>query len=390
MEAGTNMDRSRPTWKDRIGRWAWRLGLVAVVLASAELTCRLDDAIHLDVPLLANPDHERDLMLREVWGIRGKPGGRFQKWKLNEFGFRGPEIAREPVDGTTRILILGASETFGLLEGPDMEFPAQLGRELKSQGNFEVINAGIAGSSLRAMVSLWDNWGARFQPHIVLFYPTPIFYLQNEPPGPLRPYDAAREAQAATEFHLRLGDRLLGTYRTLPLWVRNIRRDMLYSRQIAGKSPDWFFSGVPQDRLDLFENDAARLIERIQDAGAIPIVVTHATSAVSPPRPEDNLHLRNIRFDFPRTTNEVIAAFEVEANDALRRIADRKGVRLIDAGRELGGERKLFGDLVHFTDAGAARMASLLAPGIVEESAAQRHDSNRAKRLEAITDRRQP
>ncbi len=357
-------DRSKLSRRSRLARWLRRLVVVAAFLAGAEVTCRLDDAIHLDVPLLATPDHERDLMVHEAWGTRGKPGGHFQQWKLNSFGFRGPEIAREPPAGTTRIMVLGASETFGLLESPGMEFPAQLQRQLGQDGAYEVLNAGIAGCSLKAMIPFWDHWGSEFHPHIVLIYPTPLFYLRFDPPAPPRPEDGPHGGHAATGFHSRFYDRITGTYRTLPLWIRNLRRDLMFERQIAGKPPSWFFPSVPQDRLDLFEEDATRLIERIRECGAVPIFVTHATSAVSPPRPEDRMHLRNVRFDFAWVTIEIIAGFEVEANETLRRVARQNDVQLIDASREFSGRRELFGDLMHFNDGGAKQMARLLAEQI--------------------------
>jgi hypothetical protein len=164
-----------------------------------EFASRLDDYTHLGVPFAASPDRQRDLMTRESWGFRGKPGGRFQKWKLNAFGFRGPEIAREPEDGTKRVLILGASETFGLLESSDNEYPAQLRRHLQQKGRYEIINASLAGMSLAAMNSYWDNWGRQFQPHIVLIYPSPIFYLRDDDQAPK--YPARLGARPATGEH---------------------------------------------------------------------------------------------------------------------------------------------------------------------------------------------
>jgi hypothetical protein len=97
--------------------------------------------------------------------------------------------------------------------------------------------------------------------------------------------------------------------------------------------------------------------------------MTYAMSATSPPRPEDLLHLRNMRFDFPRATVETMAAFDIDANQALRALARKEGVPLIDVAAELGGRRELFGDLVHFNDAGAKAMAAILAEKIVDNSA---------------------
>src|SRR5271170_6270728 len=92
------------------------LGLSALVLAvalGAELGARLDDRFFEQIPFSANPSSD-DLSTRDQLGRHGTPFARFKKWRLNNLGFRGPDIARQATRGVPRILILGASETFGL------------------------------------------------------------------------------------------------------------------------------------------------------------------------------------------------------------------------------------------------------------------------------------
>src|SRR4051794_34534884 len=95
----------------RIGSWCIAL---VVCLTSGEIAARLDDELWNDTPFFANPDREPDLILHDSDCIRGRPGGAYRKWKLNAFGFRGPEIAERPSAGMKRVMLLGASETFGL------------------------------------------------------------------------------------------------------------------------------------------------------------------------------------------------------------------------------------------------------------------------------------
>jgi hypothetical protein len=63
-----------------------------------------------------------------------------------------------------------------------------------------------------------------------------------------------------------------------------------------------------------------------------------------------------------------MAQFEKRANQILRELARDEDVQLIDAEVALAGRRALFGDLVHFNDEGATRMAELLAAGITGDS----------------------
>src|SRR5262249_52392179 len=106
-----------------VRRGGYCVALVLVCLLSAEVTARLDDWLTLGVPFLESPDSDRDLVLRDEFGTRGRPHGRFKKWQLNGFGFRGREISVQPERGHCRVVILGASEAFGLYESPGREFP---------------------------------------------------------------------------------------------------------------------------------------------------------------------------------------------------------------------------------------------------------------------------
>src|SRR4051794_25760970 len=86
----------------------WSLALL-LCLCSGEIVARLDDWTFDDVPFLANPDRERDLLYHDTDTLRGKPNGRFKKYHLNAFGFRGPEMTKVKPSGVKRILVLGAS-----------------------------------------------------------------------------------------------------------------------------------------------------------------------------------------------------------------------------------------------------------------------------------------
>ncbi len=371
-------------------RWISRLGTFALFLAGVEAMARLDDYIHLGVPFLASPDNEHDLKLRESWGLRGRSHGLFRKWKLNEFGFRGPETTQEPGDGATRVLVLGASETFGLMESNNHEYPAQLQKVMQQEGNYDVINGGMTSLTAASMLAYWDQWLTRFQPQIVVIYASPVFYLRDEAPEPLPVLTQPELASQSCQFQFRTIDRASSLYRNLPSWIRAIRRDLQLRRQVAAHDKSWFFTAIPEDRLDKYRADVAALIRRIRSDGAVPILVTHAISAASPPRSEDLTHLRDMRADFCRPTIEIMSQFEKRANQALRELARDEGVPLIDVDAALTGQLTLFGDLVHFNDLGAARMAELLAAGITRELTAQTPPTMTKTNTSSAPDAREP
>jgi hypothetical protein len=165
------------------------LTLAAIAGASAELAARIQDWLTDGIAIGASQDWDRDLFVQTADGRRGRPNGRYKKWVLNEYGFRSAMMTLDPRPGSTRVVVLGASESFGLHESPNHEFPAQLGDLLKTRGRFEVVNAGLTGLTLKSTSQYWDRWVSRFRPAVVLIYPSPFFYL-NESVAPPPPHEA--------------------------------------------------------------------------------------------------------------------------------------------------------------------------------------------------------
>lgn len=335
---------------------------LSVAFAGGEAAARLDDWMHQGVPLLASPDHAHDLTVRDEFGVHGRPGGRFKKWRLNAFGFRGAEITEEPAPGRTRLLVLGASETFGLHESEGKEYPAQLAERFAARGrpDVEVVNGAIAGVTVWSLKPYWEQWASRVRPRLVLIYPSTQLYLDDDPPGPPHGDAAPSEGPAVRSRFLQ---RLEDVARQSDL-LRELRLQYQTRCVLRGKGDDYFFRGAPQDRLDGFAADLAALVDSIRAHGAEPILVTHALRAASPPRPEDAGDLRAMRPFFPRARPETMVAFDDAADEAIRGLGRDKGVAVIDAAPALNGRREWFADLVHFNDAGAAAFADVLVDGV--------------------------
>jgi hypothetical protein len=68
--------------------------MVVAFLVSAEITCRVDDWIRLGVPVYTTPNHEHDLTVKDRFGVRDRPHGRFRGWQPNyrRFGFPGDRL----------------------------------------------------------------------------------------------------------------------------------------------------------------------------------------------------------------------------------------------------------------------------------------------------------
>jgi hypothetical protein len=333
-----------------------------VTVVSAEVAARIDDWIVFGVTPWAVVERERDLMLRDTWGTRGRPNGRFNKFKLNSFGFRGPEISHLKPPGTVRVMVLGASETFGLYESEGHEFPALLRTLIAVRHeNVEVVNAAVAGMSLPRLLTYWQRWVSTFEPDLVLLYPSPHLYLDTggppildaAPPSPLPPL----------AFRLRLQDRVIAAMRPFKL-AKILRARYLLRQELSQHDEDWVFHEVPRDRLARFAGDLRRLGDSIADRGARPVLLTHASAISSPVRSADITFLEPFRVLYPRVTAEILQKFEASTAAETIRLATARKWHAIDLASHLSGSRSLFVDPVHFNDAGSAAAASLLAAGL--------------------------
>lgn len=351
-------------------RAAFASALAMTCLVSAELTARVEDWIRTGVPLLAVPDHDRDLIVRDERGIRGRPNGRFKKWRLNQHGFRGEDVALKPSLSCARVLVLGASETFGMYESPRQEYPAQLATRLEPAGCFEVINGAVVGLSVPAVTQLWRNWASRFEPDVVVMYPTPAFYLADN--APHTPRHVAPPSPLAPRWASRLVDRARDQF-SFPDFIQRHRverwRREELARARAGRHESWLFETVPPDRLWQFVADVESLVAAVEASGAKAVVVTHANAFNRPVRPEEIDALNALNVFAPRAHRDVLLPFEDATAVALRALAVRRGFPLVDAAARMNGRHDWFAeDFIHFNDAGAREIARFIGDEIVRGS----------------------
>jgi len=170
-----------------------------VCLVGGELFARLDDWWFADVPFLSTPSYN-DLFMEDELGRRGKPHAHFEKWRMNNFGFRSPEsMTQTPGPSTVRVALLGASETFGLYESPNHEYAAQLAKLVAPQ-DLEIVNTGLPGITIRTLSDYWNNWVVTFRPQVAVVYPSTHLYMTCEDDLPQQdaPKEAPKEAPKAS------------------------------------------------------------------------------------------------------------------------------------------------------------------------------------------------
>ena len=311
-------------------RWA---GLALLFALTLEVCARLDDHFTWGAPLWGHYSQAL-LTVSDQYGIHSRPGARFEKWHVNAHGFRGPEITPQKPDGVTRVIVLGASETFGLYESPGKDYPAQLQTMLdhSNPGRYQILNAGCAGMTLPRFTHYVQVWLKHFEPDLVFIYPTPASYVATEPPrssfsvrkGPPPPLPdnlrLARKAKIALRAFLPAA--LLG-------WVRERNLE----RIAASHKPAWTWAGAPEDRVKLFRLHLTQLIDEIQKDGIKVLLATHAHRFPKSPAlwtAADRAQMARWRESYPRASANCLLQMDAAGNRVVRDIAQQRGLPLVD------------------------------------------------------------
>jgi hypothetical protein len=362
----------------RLGACARWLAIVAVFLASAEVSVRLDDAITWGAPVLSPYTNGR-ILLQDSLGFRGRPNYRYQKWRMNNAGFRGPDIAATPAPGVMRVAMLGASETFGLYETEGAEYPARMQVLLDSlvPGRFEVINCALFGMSIPAMVGYYNRAVLPARPQTLFIYPSPSFYLDEKAPplvytpplfSPPVPHHIGPWAVPPGYFESRLADKGRDVLKTLVpnVLVKTVREWQLRRVRLA-HAADWVWQSVPEDRMALLHQNLEQLVASVQASGVRVVLMTHTNRfirAFADTLGPDQRHLVNqMALYYPRASQKVLLMVDSVANVVIRRVAVERGVELVEAEGKIPSTSHYFADYEHFTDAGADLMARIVAAG---------------------------
>src|SRR5262249_53631027 len=90
---------------------------------------------------------------------------------VNSLGFRGVDFDAEKKPGTSRIVVLGDSVTFGVCVDEDETFPfllAEILRGRRTERRWDVVNAGVPGYGSEQEVGVLNEKGLALRPDVVV------------------------------------------------------------------------------------------------------------------------------------------------------------------------------------------------------------------------------
>jgi len=353
---------------------------LALFFLSLEVCARVEDRINYGAPLLGPYSVEK---------LRGTADGmpcnvpnvRFEKWRNNNLGFRGPDVAVEKPAAAVRVVCLGASETYGLFETPGKEWPAQLQELLAGDKRYQVINGAVVGLNLANYRGYLEKHLLPLKPDVVLICMNPLFYAVREVrrASGAAPRVATSKPAAAGSPSPSLGDTLrivpklkLALKQVLTQYlpdalkwyqVRKLQEEIreLEARRLKGGEPK---ETVPDAYVEHFASDLDALLAFAKSRGIRVVVMTYP-SLISTDNIGDypETFLDNRRFCIEYTLSGMVDIFD-KFNGAVRRCALKQRVEVVDLDRRFPKSPLYFGDNVHYTDRGSRLVAELLAQAV--------------------------
>ena len=292
----------------------------------------------------------------------------------NSLGFRGPEL---PLDSPITIITIGGSTTEGVYLSDGKDWPAQLATALGE--GYWVNNAGLDGHSTFGHTILMQDYiiPLAYKPDIVIF-----LVGVNEIGRPGFDEHERESVQLGISFSSKEGlVKSLASYSELASiglnyfrYLRARERGLPHVEFDLGAMPktDASYERVLEEfgypYLENYHLRLTKLISLTTGAGIVPVLITQPYLWGDTTDRTTGLYLGDIlvgNFGGPLSSFGAWSLLELY-NDVTRKVGLAESILVIDLARELPKDSRLFYDSVHFSNAGAEKVAEILKQGLRE------------------------
>ncbi len=361
--------------------------ILITVLAFAftiETCARFDDVLRFDAPFWGTYT-DKSLRTIDESGInRNVPNSSFEKWKNNSLGFRGEEVLLEKPTGLVRVVCMGTSETYGLYESANMEWPAQLQSLLPNSARYQVINASVVGMPLNKYRAYIEKYVVKIKPDIIILFINPYAYVMGSEKANKHSEDRYKRQHIEEKkkyFSFRAFEKLKLKFKAevkqeLPADLLKKYRVWQYSkivnetemRRLKNKLP---METVSQSHVDAFGYELNELIKYLKQQN-IQVVLSSYPVLLQPGTLEayNDIFIESrvglVEYSF----NGLIDISE-KINLKIKDAAQKSGVGYVDIDSMVPKNLQYFADHVHYTDDGAHKVALAIKNYIVETNPAK-------------------
>lgn len=334
---------------------------VVVLCGTAELVTRVVDAT-LRKANPASHDPARTMYRADPFmQVVLRPGAKLvdpeQTFEINRLGFRGPEIEGLKAKGTTRVICVGASTTFGHSAADDATtWPRLLEGKLKAAfpgRNIEVINAGVPGYTTFHNLPNLALKLLPLEPDVVVFYQGVNDLAQH-----------TKLARDPTGYRIvrpkRTSHGVLTKAKESSLLYLVLRNQIQAWRRKSVPKPEGFGSELDPAAPRAYERNLRGMITLTKEAGATPVLVTFASRYRPQPTPEQEKQ-EWVAMHSAQLSYAGLLAGHKRYNEVVRKLAKRYEAPVAE-GEPLSGKPEHFSDSVHLTDAGREALAEAVFP----------------------------
>ncbi|MFZ5448881.1 MAG: SGNH/GDSL hydrolase family protein [Thermodesulfobacteriota bacterium] len=292
----------------------------------------------------------------------------------NSLGFRGPEPPADFSRDLTIVTVGGSTtECFDLAE--DKTWPYRL--SMKLQRDFKHLwlnNAGLSGNSTFGHFILMQDYLVKLQPKVAIF----LVGINDLGISGERDFDerihglnfrSLERFLASVAVHSELATAALNLYRfyfpkSVMINNQNDPQETDFSKLtpfvVSEKARAAIIKEHQDHYLSPYKNRLEKLITICRQHNIIPVLLTQPVlyGNIVDPATGVDLGRKFVAKDMDGATAwEVLELY----NDVTRQVGREQGVLVIDLARQMPKDSRYFYDLMHYTNAGAEKMADIIA-----------------------------
>jgi hypothetical protein len=286
----------------------------------------------------------------EATGLRlNHPNRQLGNIRINNLGFRGPDMPLHKPEGTVRLAFLGSSTTYDAYSGEGQNWPelvVSLIRERVSGCSIDFVNGGKPGYGSQEMISLFQHFVADTEPDLVLAQPSNIDKLLDE---------AARAQGFATD-HAAYKSQLSNYSLLLRKLEKNAR---VIKLQRAATSPKGKLRVDQNTIVAELKESLEKVVQQIASPTHPLVLITPSTQLRAEMSMKEIVRAGNTQLYYmPFLYLPDIVALRQAYAAEMRDVAlSHDNVWLVAGGGEIPADAKHFQDSVHFTPQGSRAMA---------------------------------
>jgi len=305
-----------------------------------------------------NPDIDDSFVFLDDIGLTiPRPGyethGRSASVKVNSLGFRGEEFTQQKPVGTVRIVCLGASTTFCTGSSNATTWPQLLEEQIRKKhpnGSWQVINAGVPGHTMSAILKNLKHRVLPLDPDLVIFYEA-----QNQLAVDTAQLARDRGVIAADERNISPTVAFLSHYSLLfNLGHKNLR--IMAARNDSNQAK---LNGLPPDLNKKYVESLAEIHSVLKGRG-VPLVTSPFLVKFRRDQ-ERSVQIANADIAFfymPWMSIDDLLDGVDAYNKGLVDYAKANGLPVVEETTSIPADGKHFVDCIHFADAGNVIMAN--------------------------------